>query len=52
MGDTFRICQPCRDNHHQECDSTEEKPCACIVCEGERIVVGDIGGNMPRHRKQ
>lgn len=54
MGETIWVCQPCRDGTHLECDSSKEKSCQCIICEGERIgdqVMGDTGGNMPR-RKQ
>jgi hypothetical protein len=50
---TLDICDPCRDGHHQECAGTEKRKCECLVCEGERIgdeVMGDTGGNMPRHR--
>jgi hypothetical protein len=52
MGDTYRVCQPCRDGTHMECDNSKEKPCGCLVCEGERIgdrIVGELDGNMPRH---
>lgn len=54
MGDTFRVCEPCRDNHHLECDATEKNPCDCLVCTGERIgdqVMGDAGGNVPKRRQ-
>jgi hypothetical protein len=40
------VCNPCRDQHHLECEGTEEKPCLCLVCDGERIgdaVIGQPG---------
>lgn len=61
MGETFWICEPCRnatvpgaEAHHQECAGTEKKPCDCLVCAGERIgdqVMGDSGGNMPKRKR-
>lgn len=48
---SLEICDPCREDVHGECVGTPERPCSCLVCEGERIgdrVLGQTGGNYPR----
>jgi hypothetical protein len=48
------VCEPCRDDHHMECDGTLTKHCYCLICEGERIgdqVMGETGGNFPRRKR-
>jgi len=49
---TLDICDPCRDGTHLECVGDEQRKCQCLVCAGEKIgneVMGDSGGNMPKH---
>ena len=52
MERTLEICDPCRADHHLECAGTNERLCACLVCEGERIgdeTVGEPG--EPKHAR-
>jgi hypothetical protein len=51
--DRPQVCNPCREDHHLECDHTTEKPCACLVCLGQEIgdaVVGDWSFGSKRKR--
>jgi hypothetical protein len=51
---TLEICDPCRSegDHHMECAGTTERPCACLVCEGERIGDAEVGKpNDPQHSR-
>ena len=52
MTEELHVCNPCRSDHHMECASSPQMSCQCLVCAGERIgdeVMGDAGGNVPRH---
>jgi hypothetical protein len=49
---TLDICDPCRDGTHMECVGSKERPCQCIVCEGERIGDAVVGQpSDPQHSR-
>jgi hypothetical protein len=43
------MCDPCYNGTHLECVGTKERPCNCLVCEGERI--GDQVLGQPSEKK-
>ena len=45
------FCNPCREDHHMECESTKLKPCDCLICMGEEIGDVVVGDWSPRRRK-
>jgi hypothetical protein len=46
----LQICDWCLRGAHHDCAGTKERPCQCIICEGERIGDRVIGQpNDPPH---